>query len=86
MFFELRHLYWRLRFVRRISEAARRKAYRKIEGEKKRLLLAGVDAEELRLVCRFLSNPANEKALGRLEAYRRQGRLDFSGGRLKNQI
>lgn len=71
MFSELRNLYWWLRLVRGWDLAAQRRYYRKIEGEKKRLLCAGVQEEEIRLVCRYLSNPLNMRALERLQAYRR---------------
>lgn len=37
--------------------------------KKKRLIESGVDAEELRLYCRHLSNLRNERAENRLQAY-----------------
>ena len=39
--------------------------------KKKRLIESGVDAEEVRLVCRMLSNRRNIYAEKRLEAYRK---------------
>lgn len=39
--------------------------------EKNRLIESGDDPEELRLLCRHLSNLRNERAENRLEAYRR---------------
>lgn len=46
-------------------------AYRQIEAEKKRLTLAGVGSEEMRLLRRFLSNPRNERAERPLEFRRK---------------
>ena len=71
MFSRLHNLYWSLRF-NRFSLAARRRYYRQIEAEKKRLVFSGVDAEEVRLLCRYLSNPLNRFAENRLEFYRKQ--------------
>lgn len=79
MFSELRNLYWWLRLVRGWDLAAQRRYYRKIEGEKKRLRGVGVQDEEIRLVCRYLANPLNTRALERLQAYRR-GRKASSFG------
>ena len=70
----LRNLYWCLRY-NRFDQAARRRYYRKIEVEKKRLLETGVDAEELRLLCRFLANPRNRNAEERYYFYSGQKRL-----------
>jgi hypothetical protein len=54
---DLRHLYWFLRDVRAFDSAARRKYYRRIEQERGRLVSSGVNAELLRLVCRWLADP-----------------------------
>ena len=70
----LSNLYWFLRAKRRFS-APRRRWYRLIAEEKKRLLEAGVDGEELRLYCRVLANPANMHASRRWEAHVRRGML-----------
>ena len=60
---KLCNLYWMLRFKRSWDLAARRRYYRYIEKEKRRLLEdVGVDAEELRLLCRHLANPQNRHA------------------------
>lgn len=59
---ELRNLYWMLRYYRGRSSAARRRYYRYIEAEKNRLFLAGFDREEIRLLCRYLSDPHNKHA------------------------
>jgi hypothetical protein len=53
----------------------RRRYYRKINIEKKRLFLLGVDQEEIRLLCRYLANTRNKHAEMRFLAYRAQGRL-----------
>jgi len=45
------------------NSARKRKYYRLIADEKKRLLLSGVDPEELRLFCRHLANPHNAFAI-----------------------
>jgi len=45
---EVRNLYWHIRNTRRgMHDARRRRIYRKIEAEKKRLLLAGVSKREI---------------------------------------
>lgn len=49
--------------------------YRKIQAEKKRLHRAGVDPEEVRLLCRALSNPKNKAAEMRWLAYSKQLKL-----------
>lgn len=69
------NLYWHKRYCRTHDHAGRRRAWRKIAAEKKRLLNEGVDYLELHLVCRHLTNPRNRNAEERLKAYRGQGRL-----------
>lgn len=69
--------YWQLRSVRKYDQAGRRRWYRKIEDEKKRLLSAGVDAEEIRLFCRWMANPQNQGAEMRWQAYAKQLKLDL---------
>ena len=71
----LRNLYWFLRARRIWDTAMRRRYYRKINIEKKRLFLLGVDQEEIRLLCRYLANTRNKHAEMRFLAYRAQGRL-----------
>jgi hypothetical protein len=71
----LHGLYWFLRFYRNWDEAARRDCYRKIAVEKKRLIESGVDAEEVRLLCRHLANLKDRKAETRYVTYKAQGRL-----------
>ena len=61
----LRNLYWLLRFLRQHDLAKRRKLYRRIAADKKRLIEPGVDLEEVRRLCRWLSNPANQAAEAR---------------------
>lgn len=51
-----------LRNGRKWDQAHRRKYYRRIEAEKKRLIDSGVDPELVRLLCRYLANPRNQKS------------------------
>lgn len=45
---EIRNLYWHIRNTRRgVHDARRRRIYRKIEVQKKRLLIAGVSKREI---------------------------------------
>lgn len=74
---QLANHYWMLRFKRSRSGAARRRYYRYIRAEKKRLFLEGVDFEEIRLLCRHLANPANIHAQQAFLAYSAQYRLDI---------
>lgn len=67
-FSKLQNIYWQIRFQRRKN--LRRKYYRYAAAEKKRLLEAGVDPEELRLICRALAKQHCEHAERRLETYR----------------
>ncbi len=79
IFAKLNNLYWRIRYTRNKSE--KRKFYRYVANEKKRLLEeTGVDPEELRLYCRALSGRLNLHAERNLERYRenRQNDLPFS--------
>lgn len=66
-FSKLYNFYWWIRYTRNMS--VKRKYYRHIAAEKKRLIDSGVDQEELRLLCRHLSNLKNERAENRLKAY-----------------
>lgn len=71
----LRNYYWHLRFLRPYDQAGRRRYYRKIEAEKKRLILSGVDGEAVRLYCRWMANPRNNDAELRFRNFSRQLRL-----------
>lgn len=73
----LANLYWMLRYHRGRSEARRRYYYRKIFDEKKRLREAGVDSEEIRLLCRHLANPGKKGAELKFLTYAAQYRLDL---------
>ncbi|MBY0473699.1 MAG: hypothetical protein K2Q13_01405 [Nitrosomonas sp.] len=53
-FSKLNNLYWQIRYTR--IKSVKRKYYRYIAKEKKCLIESGVDVEELRLLCRHLSN------------------------------
>jgi len=65
---KLRNIYWQIRYTR--NKSSKRKYYRYAAVEKKRLLVAGVDPEELRLLCRALVKQHCEHAERRLKAYR----------------
>lgn len=67
-FSRLQNLYWFIRHHRKKN--IKRRYYRYVAAEKKRLLDAGVDAEELRLFCRTLARRLNRHAEKRLETYR----------------
>lgn len=58
----IRNHYFLLRFSRSFDRARIRKEYRRIAAEKKRLQTEGVDAELVRLLCRHMANPRNQKA------------------------
>ncbi|PWB39560.1 MAG: hypothetical protein C3F19_14865 [Rhodocyclales bacterium] len=73
----LANLYWLLRCYGPRDQARRRKLYRQIAAERKRLLEAGVDGEEVRLLCRHLANLRNRHAALRLAAYSSQLRLEL---------
>lgn len=68
-FSKLYNLYWYIRVMR--NKSIKRRYYRYAAVEKKCLIKSGVDAEELRLLCRALSNRWNVHAERRLEAYRK---------------
>lgn len=68
-FAKLNNLYWHIRYTR--NKSVKRKYYRYVFKEKKRLIESGVDVEELRLLCRALSNRLNSHAERRLERYRK---------------
>ena len=69
MFGKLYNLYWYIRYYSR-NKTKKRKYYRYVAKEKKRLIELGADAEEVRLLCRMLSNRRNLHAERRLERYR----------------
>ena len=73
----LANLYWMLRYKRARSSAARRRYYRYIADEKKRLFLEGVDKKEVLLLCRHLCNPGNKHAESAFLAYAAQYRLNL---------
>lgn len=58
----IRQHYWHLRFARGFDGARIRKEYRRIEAEKKRLHMEGVDLELVRLLCRHMVNLRNQNA------------------------
>jgi len=51
------------------DDAGRRRWWRRIAVEKKRLLSEGVPYIELHLVCRYLTNPRNRNSEDRLKYY-----------------
>lgn len=68
-FSKLMNLYWFIRHHRR-NKSIKRRYYRYVAAEKKRLLEAGVDPEELGLLYRTLARQLNPHAERRLKAYR----------------
>jgi len=73
-FSKLNNLYWHIRYTR--NKSVKRRYYRYVADEKKRLIETGVDVEELRLYCRALSGRLNVHAERRLEAYRKNRPTD----------
>ncbi|MER0205033.1 MAG: hypothetical protein DU480_14530 [Nitrosomonas sp.] len=67
-FSRLQNIYWRIRYQR--NRNLKRKYYRYAADEKKRLLDAGVDPEELRLMWRTLAKQHCEHAERHLKTYR----------------
>lgn len=72
---QLRNLYWIKRACRQPDNNCRRRIWRRIAIEKKRLLKAGVQYLELHLVCRVLTNPSNKSAEQRLRVFYARDRL-----------
>ena len=70
MFGKLYNLYWYIRYYSR-NKTKKRKYYRYVAKVKKRLIESGADTEEVRLLCRMLSNRRNMHAERRLERYRK---------------
>ncbi|MER2514434.1 MAG: hypothetical protein ABTQ25_18800, partial [Nitrosomonas ureae] len=60
---------WRTRYHSR-NKSAKRRYYRYVANEKKRLINSGVHIEEVRLLCRHLANLRNVCAERRLQAFR----------------
>ncbi len=69
MFSRLYNLYWFIRFTR--IKVVKRRYYRLVTKERKRLLEEGVNDECLRLLCRHLSNLRNSSAEERYLNYRK---------------
>jgi hypothetical protein len=67
-FAPLANLYWRLRDCRNWNAAKRRRMYRLIAVERKRLVDSGQDVELVRLACRHLANPLQHPAERRFRA------------------
>lgn len=67
-FSRLRNFYWHIRYTR--NTVTKRRYYRYVLKEKKRLIKSGVDVEYLRLLCRTLSKQHCEHAEKRFESYR----------------
>ena len=72
---KLNNFYWHIRFTR--NKTIKRKYYRYVLKEKKRLILSGVDSEYLRLYCRALSSRHNEHAEKRLQVYQKSNSLTY---------
>lgn len=60
LFSKLHNLYWQIRFTRK--DSVKRRYYRYIAVEKKRLVGVGVNNECLRLLCLHLVNLKNARA------------------------
>lgn len=71
----LRNLYWLLRHKRGWDAAGVRRLYRAIRAEKQRLHKKNIDKEEIRLLCRYLSNMRNKHAETAWKRYSAQLRL-----------
>ena len=61
--------YWQIRYCRPFQRARLRKWYRRVAGEKKRLIQSGVDPEQIRLLCLYLKNPKLEHRWKRYRLY-----------------
>lgn len=68
-FSKLNNFYWFIRYTR--NSSVKRRYYRYVLKEKKRLIRSGVDAEYLRLYCCELSNRLDCHTEKRLENYRK---------------
>ncbi len=73
MFNHLYNFYWYLRVTR--NAAKKRRYYRYVKQEKKRLEKLGANTECLRLFCRHLSNLKNGQAEKRYMNYRKNCKL-----------
>ena len=76
---KLCNLYWKLRDNRNWKKSYRRQIYRQIADEKKRLTESGVDAELVRLLCRWLANTRNQRAEANFRFFEKQQKLPFDG-------
>lgn len=72
---KLRNFYWHIRYTR--DKVTKRRYYRYVLKEKKRLIKSGVDAEYLRLLCRSLSKQHCEHAERRFLSYRKASFLTY---------
>lgn len=73
-FSRLQNIYWFIRYQRKKN--LKRKYYRQAAAEKKRLILSGVDPEELRLICRALAKQHCEHAERHLKTYQSKATTD----------
>lgn len=74
-FSKLRNFYWHIRYAR--NKVTKRRYYRYVLKEKKRLIKSGVDVEYLRLYCRSLSKQHCEHAERRLQTYQKLNSLTY---------
>jgi len=69
----LRNYYFFIRSTRgvenKFKRAKRRRYYRYIASERRRIIEQGIDAEIVRLYCRWLANTRNEYTRKRFEGY-----------------
>ncbi len=75
-FRDLNSLYWFIRFYSR-DKVRKRRYYRYVAKEKKRLIQSGVDKEYLRLYCRTLAFKHDEHAERRLLFYKCQNNITY---------
>lgn len=61
--------YWQIRACLSWQRSRLRKWYRRVAGEKKRLIASGVDPEQIRLLCLYLKNPKLERRWKRYKRY-----------------
>jgi hypothetical protein len=65
---KLHGMYWFVRAAR--IQRERRKWYRRVAKERLRLVESGVDPEEVRLMCRWLANPDDDRRWRKYENQR----------------
>jgi len=67
LLWELRRLYWQLRWQRAWHQSRRRTLYRAISRVKQKFYEQGADVELIRCLCRHLANPHDRHAESRYQ-------------------